>query len=91
MFRVVVIVASLLLPMSALAQSDGSVLNQRLSRAQAAQMIADHGYFEVNDLRQLPDGSWRCTALAGPGQRVVVIMDKSGHITETDLPSRRDQ
>jgi hypothetical protein len=91
MLRVVVIVASVLLPMAALAQTDGSVLDEQLSRAQAAQMIADHGYFEMDDLRELPDGSWRCTALAGPDQRVVVTMDKQGHITETDLPSRRGQ
>jgi hypothetical protein len=91
MFRVVVIVASVLLPTAALAQSDGSVLDAQLSRAQAAQMIADHGYFEMDDLRRLPDGSWQCTALAGPNQRVVVTMDRKGHITEGDLPSRRSQ
>lgn len=59
-----------------------------LSRAQVLQMIADRGYFETNDLTQAPDGSWHCTALAGPGQRVALTLDKNGTIIENDLPAK---
>ena len=88
----------LLLPAMAAAQALGgaappkraetaAMAQEPLSRAQALQMIADRGYFETNGLKRAPDGSWHCTALAGPGQRVALTLDKNGTITENDLPA----
>ncbi len=98
MIRFAVALALLVLPVAAAAQAPGDVpapkraeaaamTPEPLSRAQVLQMIADHGYFEMSGLEQAPDGSWHCTALAGPGQRVAITLDKNGAITETDLPS----
>jgi hypothetical protein len=95
MFRIVVILA-LLLPAAALAQTQLAAPTARkpavmapepLSRAQIRQMIADRGYFEIDGLEQAPDGTWHCTALAGPGQRVALTLDRNGAITENDVPA----
>ncbi|MGO8918525.1 MAG: hypothetical protein ACLQJR_21705 [Stellaceae bacterium] len=40
----------------------------------------------MGDLAQQQDGSWTCTALAGPDRRVALRVDKSGAITQKDLP-----
>lgn len=97
MVRLALLLCLSLLPAAALAQPDDGALGpmgsapdqivaEPMSRAQVAQTIRDHGYFELADLARQQDGSWTCTALAGPGQRVAVTMDKSGRITQTDLP-----
>jgi hypothetical protein len=75
MVRVAAALAFLLLTLAASAPAIadaapvGGGAEEALSRAQVVQMIADHGYFEMADLRRLPDGRWSCTALAGPGRR----------------------
>jgi hypothetical protein len=97
---IVALVFLLLLPVAALAQATGagapppagtSPPAEPLSRAQVVQMIANRGYFEMSGLKKLPDGSWRCTALAGIGKRVAVTMDRYGNITQTDLPPGSEQ
>jgi Peptidase propeptide and YPEB domain len=95
MFRIVVMLA-LLLPAAALAQTPvaaptpgkpTAAMREPLSRAQIQQMIADRGYFEIDGLEQGPNGSWHCTALAGPGQRVALTLDQNGAIIENDVPA----
>jgi hypothetical protein len=101
MIRLALALVCLHLPVAALAQTGGAaampapagaaMASEPLSRAQVVQMIADRGYFEMDDLRRGRDGSWRCTALAGPGRRVAITMDKRGNITQTDLPGDGQQ
>ena len=59
---------------------------EAMSRAQIAQMIADRGYFEMGGLTPQRDGSWTCTALAGPGRRVALTIERNGTILQKDLP-----
>lgn len=96
MFRFVLALGSLLLPLSALAQaapapSAEMMREEQPSRAQVAQMIADRGYFEIDDLHRGRDGDWHCTAMAAAGKRVAVTFDKQGNISETELPPTRRQ
>jgi len=96
MIRLAVALCLIVLLAVALAQTgDGALgpmdaprgqVSEPMSRAQVAQMIADHGYFEMGDLARQQDGSWTCTALAGPGRHVRLTVDKSGKITQRDLP-----
>lgn len=86
----------MLLPTMASAQSDGALgptppprrgaLTEPMSRAQIAQLVADRGYFEVNNLARQEDGTWTCTALTGPGRRVALTIRNNGAIIEKDLP-----
>jgi hypothetical protein len=102
MIRIVALLVLLLLPGVALAQgvaTDTAVPAprrdampmERLSRAQARQMIADRGYFELSDLTRGKDGGWRCTASAGAGRRVIVTLDKNGNIREIEAPETSRQ
>jgi hypothetical protein len=86
----------IVLPATALAQAEGGALgptdpsrqavSEPMSRAQIAQMIADRGFFEMSGLAPQQDGSWTCTAMAGPDRRVRLTVDKNGTITQKDLP-----
>jgi len=103
MSRIALMLALLLVPGAALAQgadTGATVVPQhhaaampmeRLSRAQARQMIADRGYFELSGLTRNKNGGWRCTASAGAGKRVIVSLDKNGNITEIDAPGTSRQ
>jgi hypothetical protein len=103
MIRIAVMLAVLLLPGVALAQGaatgtptlpqrrDAAMPMERLSRAQARQMIADRGYFELSGLTHEKDGGWRCSAMAMAGKRVIVTLDKNGNITESDAPETSRQ
>jgi hypothetical protein len=103
MIRIAVMLAVLLLPGVALAQGaatgtpalpqhrDAAMPMERLSRAQARQMIADRGYFELSNLTRGKHGGWRCTATAGAGKRVIVTLDKNGNISEIDAPETSRQ
>ncbi len=95
MIRLAMALCLIVLPATALAQADDGALGpmgspqsvpEPMSRAQIAQMIADRGYFEMGDLARQQDGSWTCTALAGPDRRVRLTVDKNGTITQRDLP-----
>ncbi|HUC63917.1 MAG TPA: hypothetical protein VMA53_00730 [Stellaceae bacterium] len=70
---------------------DPALPMERLSRAQARQMIADRGYFELSGLSQDKDGGWRCSAMAMAGKRVIVTLDKNGNISESDAPDTSRQ
>lgn len=86
----------LLLPVTAWAQDEGALgpapaphtdeMREAMSRAQIAQMVADRGYFEIDNLTRQSDGSWTCTALAGPGKRVALTIRTNGSIIQRDLP-----
>jgi hypothetical protein len=84
----------LLLPAAAWSQREGALgpmmhddsVMEPLSRAQVAQAVADHGYFEVDNLARQDDGSWTCTALVASGKRVALTIHKNGTIVESDLP-----
>jgi hypothetical protein len=103
MSRIALMLALLLVPGAALAQGadtgatvvpqhhDAAMPMERLSRAQARQMIADRGYFELSGLTRNKNGGWRCTASAGAGKRVIVSLDKNGNITEIDAPGTSRQ
>lgn len=93
MLRLAMALCLIVLP--ALAQAEDGALgpmgppqsvSEPMSRAQIAQMIADRGYFEMGGLAQRQDGSWTCTAMAGPDRRVRIRVDKNGTITQRDLP-----
>jgi hypothetical protein len=98
------IVALLVLLLPGLALAQGAATNtavpsqrrdampmERLSRAQARQMIADRGYFELGDLTRDKDGGWHCTARAGAGRRVIVTLDRNGNINEIEAPETSRQ
>jgi Peptidase propeptide and YPEB domain len=103
MLRVAVILTVLLLPGAALAQGgatsatvvpqhhDAAPPMERLSRAQARQMIADRGYFELRGLSHDKNGGWRCTATGGGGKRVIVTLDRNGNITQSEVPETSRQ
>ena len=63
----------------------GATVAEPMSRSQIAQLVADHGYFEMDGLRHQGDGSWTCTAMAGPGRRVALTI-RNGAISERTLP-----
>lgn len=96
MLRFAVTLCLMVLPVAASAQNQGALgppptprsdmVSEPMSRAQIAQMVADRGYFEIDGLAQQGDGSWTCTALAGPGRRVALTIRSNGAITERDLP-----
>lgn len=95
MIRFAVMLCLMLLPAVAAAQNEGALgppvprgdsISEPMSRAQIAQMVADRGYFEIDGLIQQRDGSWTCTALAGPDRRVALTIRSNGAITERELP-----
>jgi hypothetical protein len=96
MTRLAVTLCLLLLPVVAWAQDEGALgpapvphsdeMRQAMSRAQIAQMVADRGYFEIDNLARQSDGSWTCTALAGVGKRVALTIRTNGAIIQKDLP-----
>jgi hypothetical protein len=103
MIRIAVMLAVLLLPGAALPQAAATGATampqhhgaatpmERLSRAQARQMIADRGYFEVSGLTRDNDGGWRCSAMAMAGKRVIVTLDENGNIRESEAPETSRQ
>jgi hypothetical protein len=69
----------------------GHFFSEPLSRAQVMQVILDHGYFEVGDLRQEGNGTWTCTASSDIGKRVTLTVDGDGNIVKTDTFSESDR
>lgn len=96
MFRFAVMLCLMVLPAVAAAQNNGALgpapmphsdkVSEPMSRAQIAQLVADRGYFEIDGLTQQGDGSWTCTALAGPGKHVALTIRSNGTILQRDLP-----
>jgi hypothetical protein len=95
MIRLAAALFLIVLPSAASAQAEGGALGpvpsgpdrmEQMSRAQVEQTIADQGYFEMDDLTRQRDGSWTCTAMAGPDRRVALTILRNGTILQKDLP-----